>query len=137
MNELAQAQKFDELKNQHKSCGFDRKIPKFCCPPEFSSEETITTEDPIEVTGRINIKAGFPGLGGGNGGRKGGAGGGDGGGKRKSQPPASSSSASTTSSGGGYCPGGSLQDCIRFCPRDDDGEEFSSCVTDCGNQCPA
>merc|ERR1712241_1457117 len=56
LNELAQAQKFDELKNQHKSCGFDRKIPKFCCPPGFSSEETITTEDPIEVTGRINIK---------------------------------------------------------------------------------
>ena len=90
----------------------------------------------IELAPDHLVVAGYPGLGGGNGGRKGGAGGGDGGGKRKSQPPASSSSASTTSGGGGYCPGGSLQDCIRFCPSDDDGQEFSSCVTDCGNQCP-
>jgi len=92
----------------------------------------------IELAPDHLVVAGYPGLGGGNGGRKGGAGGGgrNGGGKRKSQPPASSSSASTTSGGGGYCPGGSLQDCIRFCPSDDDGQEFSSCVTDCGNQCP-
>ena len=56
LNELAQAQKFDELKSKHKSCGFDRKIPKFCCPPALFNEET-TTEDPIEVTGRIKIEA--------------------------------------------------------------------------------
>ena len=55
LNELAQAQKFDELKSKHKSCGFDRKIPKFCCPPALFNEKT-TTEDPIEVTGRIKIK---------------------------------------------------------------------------------
>ena len=35
-----------------------------------------------------------------------------------------------------YCAGGSLQECIRFCPSDESGSEFSTCVTDCGNQCP-
>ena len=38
---------------------------------------------------------------------------------------------------GGYCPGGSLQECIRFCPSDESGAEFSSCVSDCGTSCPA
>ena len=32
LNELANARKFDELKNKYVSCGFDRKNPKFCCP---------------------------------------------------------------------------------------------------------
>jgi len=77
----------------------------------------------------------------------GGGGGGGGGRKNKKRPgatasaaaasPAAASPSPTSSSGGsGYCPGGSLQGCIGFCPSDDNGEEFSSCVADCGNQCP-
>merc|ERR1712228_10436 len=32
LNELANARKFEELKNKYNSCGFDRREPKFCCP---------------------------------------------------------------------------------------------------------
>ena len=35
-----------------------------------------------------------------------------------------------------YCAGGSLQECINFCPSDPP-DQFSSCVTDCGYQCPS
>ena len=28
------AQKFNEIKDNHKSCGFDRKTPKLCCPTD-------------------------------------------------------------------------------------------------------
>merc|ERR1711935_987784 len=71
-----------------------------------------------------------------------GGGGGGGGRKNKKRPgatasaPAASPSPTSSSGGSGYCPGGSLQGCIGFCPSDDNGEEFSSCVADCGNQCP-
>merc|ERR1711971_815160 len=34
LNELAAAKKWDELKNNYTICGFDRKVPKFCCPPD-------------------------------------------------------------------------------------------------------
>merc|ERR1739844_88922 len=44
---------------------------------------------------------------------------------------------SSSSASESYCPGGALQECIRFCPSDESGTEFSSCVTNCGNQCPA
>ena len=29
INELVKAQKFNELRSNHQSCGFDRKIPKY------------------------------------------------------------------------------------------------------------
>ena len=39
LNELVVSHKFNELKTNYKSCGFDRKVPKYCCP---SSQEKIT-----------------------------------------------------------------------------------------------
>ena len=38
-------------------------------------------------------------------------------------------------SGGSYCPGGSIEACIGFCPSDDDGSEYGQCVSDCGKNC--
>jgi len=83
----------------------------------------------IELAPDHLVVAGYPGLGSG--------GGGGGGRKKKNRPGATAAAASPSSSsgGGGYCPGGSLQGCIGFCPSDDNGEEFSKCVADCGNQC--
>ena len=76
--------------------------------------------------------AGYPGLGSG--------GGGGGGGRkkkngRKNGATAAAASPSSSSGGSGYCPGGSLQGCIGFCPSDPQ-EEFSNCVADCGDNCP-
>lgn len=42
---------------------------------------------------------------------------------------------SQNNGGGSYCPGGSLQACIGFCPSDNDGSEYGKCVEDCGNNC--
>ena len=33
-NELAIAKKWEELKKNYTICGFDRKIPKLCCPTD-------------------------------------------------------------------------------------------------------
>ena len=37
----------------------------------------------------------------------------------------------------GYCPGGALQECIRFCPSGDgdSGQAFAQCVNNCGQSC--
>ena len=32
---------------------------------------------------------------------------------------------------GKYCPGGALDHCINFCPRD----TYAECVAECGNAC--
>jgi len=37
--------------------------------------------------------------------------------------------------GASYCAGGKLEECIKFCPSDADGSEFSACVSDCGTNC--
>jgi len=88
----------------------------------------------IELAPDHLVVAGYPGLG------SGGGGGGGGGRKKKNGKKngatAAAASPSSSSGGGGYCPGGSLQGCIGFCPSDDNGEEFSKCVADCGKQCP-
>ena len=34
LNELAIVKKWDELKKNYTICGFDRKVPKLCCPSE-------------------------------------------------------------------------------------------------------
>ena len=34
LNELAIAEKWNALKNDFIHCGFDRKVPKYCCPAE-------------------------------------------------------------------------------------------------------
>jgi len=83
----------------------------------------------IELAPADLVVAGYPypnGKGGGGGGRK-----------NKKAPGATAPAASPSSSSGGsgYCPGGSLQGCIGFCPSDPESE-FTNCVTDCGNQCP-
>jgi len=54
INELVKAQKFTELRNNHKSCGFDRKIPKYCCPLSPDQKAATTTETPIEVVPRFD-----------------------------------------------------------------------------------
>ena len=33
LNELAVSREFNELKTNYKLCGFDRKLPKYCCHP--------------------------------------------------------------------------------------------------------
>merc|ERR1712203_566191 len=60
------------------------------------------------------------------------SGGGARGGKRKSSTAAkgAGSSGSSSGGGGGYCAGGALQNCIGFCPSDDDGQEYGKCVSD-------
>merc|ERR1712079_119328 len=35
LNDLIKERRFNELKN-FESCGFDKKIPKYCCPLPFS-----------------------------------------------------------------------------------------------------
>lgn len=49
-------------------------------------------------------------------------------GGRKNKP-------ATNSGSSNYCPGSSLEDCIKFCPSDESGSEFAQCVTECGNSC--
>merc|ERR1712226_1434527 len=39
------------------------------------------------------------------------------------------------SNGDSYCPGGSLEACIGFCPSDSDGSEYGKCANDCGKNC--
>lgn len=34
-----------------------------------------------------------------------------------------------------YCPGSSIEECIRFCPSDESGSEYAACVTECGQNC--
>ena len=46
LNELAVSRKFNELKTNYKSCGFDqvdRKLPKYCCPPLTQEESLIAS----------------------------------------------------------------------------------------------
>lgn len=40
-----------------------------------------------------------------------------------------------SSNGDSYCPGGTLQACIGFCPSDSDGSEYGKCANDCGKNC--
>ena len=47
LNELVVSHKFNELKTNYKSCGFDRKVPKYCCP---SSQEKITAITNYELS---------------------------------------------------------------------------------------
>ena len=47
LNELVVSHKFNELKTNYKSCGFDRKVPKYCCP---SSQEEITAITNYELS---------------------------------------------------------------------------------------
>ena len=42
---------------------------------------------------------------------------------------------SQNNGGGSYCPGGSLEACIGFCPSDSDGSEYGKCANDCGKNC--
>ena len=50
LNELVVSHKFNELKTNYKSCGFDRKVPKYCCPSSQEKNTAITnyelSEDP-------------------------------------------------------------------------------------------
>jgi len=83
----------------------------------------------IELAPADLVVAGYPFPSGGGGGARGG--------KRKSSTAAKGAGSSGSSSGGGgYCAGGALQNCIGFCPSDDDGQEYGKCVSDCGKQCP-
>ena len=83
----------------------------------------------IELAPADLVVAGYPFPSGGGGGARGG--------KRKSTTAAKGAGSSGSSSGGGgYCAGGALQNCIGFCPSDDDGQEYGKCVSDCGKQCP-
>ena len=41
-----------------------------------------------------------------------------------------------TPNGGGYCPGASFQNCLGFCPPNENDEVFRNCVSNCVNQCP-
>ena len=34
LNELANEKKWNELKKNYTICGFDRKVPKLCCPSD-------------------------------------------------------------------------------------------------------
>ena len=47
LNELVISHKFNELKTNYKSCGFDRKVPKYCCP---FSQEKITAITNYELS---------------------------------------------------------------------------------------
>jgi len=42
----------------HKSCGFERKVPKYCCPDSQIELKTVVTESvqPISVSGRIQTQ---------------------------------------------------------------------------------
>ena len=40
-----------------------------------------------------------------------------------------------SSNGDSYCPGGTLEACIGFCPSDSDGSEYGKCANDCGKNC--
>ena len=48
LNELAVAHKFDDLKTNYTSCGFDRKVPKYCCPPLTIDTKSIVEEEAKE-----------------------------------------------------------------------------------------
>lgn len=84
----------------------------------------------IELAPADLVVAGYPFPSGGGGGARGG--------KRKTSTAekGAGSSGSSPGGGGGYCAGGALQNCIGFCPSDDDGQEYGKCVSDCGKQCP-
>ena len=41
-----------------------------------------------------------------------------------------------TPNGGGYCPGASFENCLGFCPPNENDEVFRNCVSNCVNQCP-
>jgi hypothetical protein len=56
------------------------------------------------------------------------------------RPPAASkpppaASLSSVSAENSYCPGASLEECIKFCPSDETGTDFAKCVADCGTNC--
>ena len=50
LHDLAIAENFDELRNNFKICGFERKVPKFCCPSESINVPTILKNDPLNAT---------------------------------------------------------------------------------------
>ena len=54
LNELVVSHKFNELKTNYKSCGFDRKVPKYCCP---SSQEKITAFTNYELSEDLQPQA--------------------------------------------------------------------------------
>lgn len=81
----------------------------------------------IELAPDHLITPDYPGLGKGSGS----------GGKRPNA--AASPRRAPNQNGGGnsqsYCPGSSIEECIRFCPSDESGSEYAACVTECGQNC--
>ena len=47
LNELAVSHKFNDLKTNYTFCGFDRKVPKYCCPP-LTHAKSIDTKSIVE-----------------------------------------------------------------------------------------
>ena len=49
---LLDRREFAVLKT-HKSCGFERKVPKYCCPIEVELKTVTESSPPVSVSGRI------------------------------------------------------------------------------------